>query len=98
MDELQAIIKDVIELSDFQDTLNGLEEDDIDTAMFSYIQKTRQAVAGKPELIKTQQHSGQLIEMYDYLIKNWHTKNKFKAIEMFVEKRRRTLRKRFYKL
>jgi hypothetical protein len=86
MDDLQAIINDVIELTDFQAALNGLGELDPDSAMLTYIQKTRDAVAAKPSMVSSQQNASQIIEMYDYLIENWHTENKFKAIELLAEK------------
>ncbi len=93
MDNLEKNINDIIGMSDFNQNLNG---PDIETeaAVLAYIQKTRNVIAEKPDIFETQQNAFQMLQMFDYLLANWH-QNRFEAIKILAEKEKQLLQQGF---
>ena len=93
MDNLERNITDIVGMSDFNQNLNG---PDIETeaAVLAYIQKTRNVIAEKPDMFETQQNAVQMLQMFDYLLANWH-QNRFEAIKVLAEKEKQLLQQGF---
>jgi len=91
MDNLERNITDIVGMSDLNGSLNG---PDIETeaAVLAYIQKTRNVIAEKPDMFETQQNAAQMLQMFDYLLGNWHL-NRFEAIKILAAKEKQLLRK-----
>lgn len=81
---LQNNLTDVVGMRDFEDNLNGVSPD-VETALYNHIKKTRDVIAAKPEIVSSQQNSEQMLQMYDYLLANWHT-NRIEAIRVLAGK------------
>ncbi len=65
-----------------------------ESALLSYIQKTRQIIADKPEIVASQQNSNQMTEMFDYLLSNWSS-NRIQAIKVLAEKEKQLSKQGF---
>ena len=87
-------LMEVVAMSDFEEAVNGLAgvEPDVEASLFSYITKTRNVIASKPEMVENQQDAGQMLQMYDYLLANWNTENRIQAIQILASKERELLK------
>lgn len=93
MDNLEKNITDIVGMSDL---LTGLNGPDIETesSVLNYIQKTRNVIAEKPDMFETQQNATQMLQMFDYLLANWHL-NRLEAIRVLAEKEKQLLQQGF---
>lgn len=85
MNNFDNNILDVVNMTDFSEALNGVDAD-TDKALLNYITKTRNVIAGNPDMFKTQQDTEQMLQMYDYLLANWNTENRVQAIQILANK------------
>ena len=92
--QIHENLMDVVAMSDFDEAVSGLAgvEPDVEASLLNYITKTRDVIASKPELIENQQDANQMLQMYDYLLANWHTENRIQAIQILASKERELLK------
>ncbi len=95
MDNFDKNIRELVAMSDFQPVLSGVDMND-EAALLSYIQKTRNIIAEKPDMVKTQQDPEQMLQMFDYLSANWAT-NRIQAIKVLAEKETELLKQGYIK-
>ncbi|MCF6183103.1 MAG: hypothetical protein L3J56_00510 [Bacteroidales bacterium] len=93
MDNLERNTTDIVGMSDFNQNLNG-QDIETEAAVLAYIQKTRNVIAEKPDMFEIQQNASQMLQMFDYLLANWH-QNRFEAIRVLAEKERHLLQQGF---
>jgi hypothetical protein len=94
--KMEDNIFNIAELTDFQGiTLGTIEtEAEMDNSFLNYLQKTRNEIAKNPQLYSNQQNPGQLLEMFDYMLKNWDNKqNRVAAIKILAAKEKELLAK-----
>lgn len=87
-------LMEVVAMSDFEEAISGLAgvQPDVEASLLNYITKTRNVIASKPQLIENQQDANQMLQMYDYLLANWHTENRIQAIQILASKERELLK------
>ncbi len=78
---------DVYYLSGFGDLADSLAEINIDddAAIFTYLQKSRDYIKNNPDKVKFAKSSDEIIKMYDYAIKYWHTDKRNEALDVLAK-------------